>query len=168
VLPTAARSLASPLAPRPDRRSLARLSRRVPTATVRSRRRPVRTVPPTPTSMLVVPPDATVYAIVPRRRPCVGEPCHAFPDHLPCAGEGTTVRQACRAAAARCDGRPSWATPWAAHALCTWAEPTPRAWAKCTVHLGRAWFRPSGSHFKFLFSEYIQFLVNSKICVGFI
>jgi hypothetical protein len=37
-----------------------------------------------------------------------------------------------------------------------------------TVHLGRAWFRPKGTQIVFLFSEYMQFLANLKICVGFI
>jgi hypothetical protein len=50
-------------------------------------------------------------------------------------------RPARQARAARCAHGP--------RALCTWAELMPRAWAKCTVHLGRAWFRPSGSRFKF-------------------
>jgi hypothetical protein len=39
---------------------------------------------------------------------------------------------------------------------------------RATVHLGRAWFRPRGTQIDFLFSEYIQFLTNSKNCVGFI
>jgi hypothetical protein len=145
--PTAARSLASPLVP-PSQ------PRHIPTAAVPSRRRPVRTVPPTPTSTLAVPPDATVYAVVPCRRPRAGEPRHAFPGHLPCAGKGATMRQACRAVATRC--ATVCAAPWVARAASAdaelgyaqvamgraravpWAEPTPRAWAKCIVYLSRA------------------------------
>jgi hypothetical protein len=154
--PTAARSFALPLVP-PSQ------PRHVPTAAVPSRRRPVRTMPPT--STLAVPPDATIYAVVSCRRPRAGEPRHAFPDHLPCAGKGATLRQACRAVAACC--ATVCAAPWAALAASAnaelgyaqvamgraravpWAEPTPRAWAKCTVYLSRAWFRPSGSRSKF-------------------
>jgi hypothetical protein len=43
--------------------------------------------------------------------------------------------------------------PWAAHALCIWAE---RGFGPVTLEL------------VFLFSEYIQILANLKICVGFI
>jgi hypothetical protein len=71
------------------------------------------------------------------------------------------VRQ-CRAAAARCAGRghpgprPAW--PWAvrptwprdAPALCDWVE---------------RGFDPVALGLDFIFSEYIQFLANSKICV---
>jgi hypothetical protein len=37
-----------------------------------------------------------------------------------------------------------------------------------TVQLGRGGFGPVTVELIFLFSEYIQILVNSKICVGFI
>jgi hypothetical protein len=46
---------------------------------------------------------------------------------------------------------PAW--PWAAHALCIWAE---RGFGPVTLEL------------VFLFSDYIQILANLKICVGFI
>jgi hypothetical protein len=46
---------------------------------------------------------------------------------------------------------PTW--PWAARALCNWAE---RGFGLVTLEL------------VFLFSEYIQILANLKICVGFI
>jgi hypothetical protein len=39
---------------------------------------------------------------------------------------------------------------------------------RATMQLGRARFRPSGSRTSFLFSKYIQILVNLKICSGFI
>jgi hypothetical protein len=75
-------------------------------AAVYTVRAPVTTV--LPTSTLAVSPDAAVYAVVPRRRPRAGEPRHAFPDRLPCAGEVTAVGQACRATVARCcTGQPS-------------------------------------------------------------
>jgi hypothetical protein len=51
-----------------------------------------------------------------------GEPRHAFPSRLPCAGEFTAVGQACRATSARCAGPPSWAAPWAACAAPAEAE----------------------------------------------
>jgi hypothetical protein len=91
-------------------------------------------VPPTLTSTLAVSPDAVVYVVVPRRRPRAGEPHHAFPGRLPCAGEVAAIGQACRATAARyaavvrsrrttrCAGRPSWAAPWAACAVPAEAE----------------------------------------------
>jgi hypothetical protein len=50
-----------------------------------------------------------------------------------------------------------WAEPvkcaWATRALCIWAE---------------RGFGPVAADLNFLFSKYIQFLANSKFCVGFI
>jgi hypothetical protein len=73
-------------------------------------------------------------------------------------------RRACGPRALRpTEAAPVW--PWAAHALCAWAEPTPRA---CSTRHCASGFRPRDTQIDFLFSEYIQFLANSKICVGFI
>jgi hypothetical protein len=171
--------LASPLALRPDRRpppdscSSAHLASRtaVPTASHPDRRCPK---PPSPGSNratdadvhVVVPPDAAVYVVVPHRRPHAGEPRHVFPGRLPCAGEGATVRQPCRASAAhcaevrvtRCAGRPrpSWATPawpWAALTGHASAVNTGRARMALgrthAVQLGRARFRPSDTRISF-------------------
>jgi hypothetical protein len=107
--PPLSRSLASPLASRPDRRSPARLASHaaIPTTPCPDRR---CLKPPSPGSNraadadvhVAVPPDAAVYAVAPRCHPRAGEPHHAFPGHLSCVGEGAIVRQACRAAAAHC------------------------------------------------------------------
>jgi hypothetical protein len=103
-------------------------------------------------------------------------PRHAFPGRLPCVGEVTAVVQGC--CATRCTGRPSWArlwavgrarytgrgragSGWAAHALRRPAAPALCHWAV-------GGFGPVAFDYIFIFSEYIQFLLNSKICVGFI
>jgi hypothetical protein len=91
--------------------------------------------------MLSVSPDAAVYAVVLCRRPRAGEPRHAFPGRLLCAGEVTAVGQACRATVVRCAAVRRHtcsrrALRWPAElgralrgrgpcVLCTWAEPTP-------------------------------------------
>jgi hypothetical protein len=74
-------------------------------------------------------------------------------------------------------------SPWSTRAAQAEADPA-RPWAACIVQMGRAgtvdvghallcnWavrgFGPVTVELIFLFSEYIQFLTNSKICVGFI
>jgi hypothetical protein len=103
---------------------------------------PVAAVPPMPTSTLVVPPDAAVYAIVLRHRPHTGEPHHAFPGRLPCAGEVAAARQACRTlghALAVHVGRAN-AVSMSHVPLCYWAE---REFGPVTLDL------------VFLISEYI-------------
>jgi hypothetical protein len=119
-----------------------------------------------------VPPDAAVYA---HELGCVAvhtpvRPRRAFLGRLPCAGEVTAAAQACRATARKlapaelgqavgrvcCAGRGRAGPGWAARvapALCHWAA---------------GGFGPVAFDYIFIFSEYIQFLANSKFCVGFI
>jgi hypothetical protein len=112
-----------------------------------------------------VPPDAAVYAIVLRHRPHTGEPHHAFPGRLPCAGEVAAARQACRTLRR--------AARWPAelgHAL---AVHVGRAKAVSMSHVPLCYwaereFGPVTLDLVFLISEYIQILANLKIRVGFI
>jgi hypothetical protein len=125
---------------------------------------------------LTVPPDATVYAheLVPHRHPRVGEARHDFPGHLPCAGEVADVVQACRAARTLTSaelGQAVGRTRYAGRGRAGpgWAACAAQAGCAGTVELGRARIWPSDIFlYIFIFSEYIQFLANSKICVGFI
>jgi hypothetical protein len=71
--------------------------------------------------------------------------------------------------------RPSWARPWAARAALAEVEPgqaRPRALhrpaAPALCHWAVGGFGLVAFDYIFIFSEYIQFLVNSKICVGFV
>jgi hypothetical protein len=156
------RPLASPLAPRRDRRCPKPPSPGLNCATDAD-------------VHVAVPPDATVYTVVPHRRPRAGEPCHTFPGPLPCAGGGAIVRQA-------------WTGRAGPRALCRPRASTRRTHVAvgraCAVHMGRAdaasvgqaplcnWvergFGPVTLELVFLFSDYIQILANLKMCVGFI
>jgi hypothetical protein len=60
------------------------------------------------------------------------------------------------------------ARPWAACAMQIGRIGTVDVGCTSTVQLGRGGFGPVTVELIFLFSEYIQILVNSKICVGFI
>jgi hypothetical protein len=98
-------------------------------------------------------------------------PRHAFPGRLPCVGEVTATRQACRATARARTlrwPRPSWAGPWAVNAALSEAE---LGQARLRQHCATGPSADSAqSHliYIFIFSEYIQFLANSKKIVGFI
>jgi hypothetical protein len=154
-----------------------------------SRRRPDHLCPKLPSPSLTraadanvhvaVPPDATVYTVVPCRRPRAGEPHHAFPGPLPCAGGGTTVRQAWTGRAGPHRGPPALLRPRLSTGRARVA--VGRA---CAVHVGRADVASVGQaplcnwvergfglvrlELVFLFSDYIQIIANLKICVGFI
>jgi hypothetical protein len=128
---------------------------------------------PTPSSTPTSSCRAAVHAPV--------RPRHAFSGRLSCAGEVTTTVQACRATPrraraartlapvelgqamgrARCAGRGRAGPGWAAHALRRPAVPALCNWAE-------RGFGPVAFDYIFIFSEYIQFFANSKICVGFI
>jgi hypothetical protein len=168
--PCAARPHASPLMPPPQQPLASPLA---PPSRLRASRPPwseaavARTIAVPPRQ-----PRRSPVAVVPRRCPRAGEPPR-FLDRLSCAsGAPPLGRRALRHRARRVHAlrrsRPSgprtqaapapraWAEPvwsWATRALCNWAE------RSCgPVALG----------LDFIFSEYIQFLANSKICVGFI
>jgi hypothetical protein len=138
--------------------------------------------PSTPGSV-AVPPCRSPIAVVPRRRPHAGVPPR-FLGRLPCISGvpllGHRAAPPPCASRARCVGRPSWAT-CAASAEAKWVVHAGRTSAVSTGHarvaMGRApalcdWvmrgFGPVALGLDFIFSKYIQFLANSKNCVGFI
>jgi hypothetical protein len=63
--------------------------------------------------------------------------------------------------------RSNWRKPSPLVLRPNWRKPWPRA-APRTVYLGRAWIRPSCTRLNFINFWFIQFFVNSKICLGFI
>jgi hypothetical protein len=96
--------------------------------------------PPTPTASRRSP--LTPPARTPR--PSCRRPDNACPDH--CDPKPPSPRPS------PCRPDSLAACPWAAHALCNWAERE---------------FDPVALKLIFLFFKYIQILVNLKICVGF-
>jgi hypothetical protein len=160
--PDSARRSPRPSPCRPDRAT-------VLTAAVRSRQR----------SSVAMSPHRSPVAVVPRCRPRAGEPpvsstvsratvgCRCWVVVQRRALRGPTELGRTRCAGRGRVGRASAVSTGRAprdHGLCARVA-VGRAHA---VRLGRAWFRPSGTRIRFIFSEYIQFLANSKICVGFI
>jgi hypothetical protein len=137
-------SAASPLAPRPDHRGL--------TPRCPDRSRPLSPLPPSPVACrrLRAGEPSSPPSPVHRRRVVAGSlssaaaPCAAVRSRrLPCAARTLAPPGRGRGPRQRCARGPCPAWPRAAHALCMWAESTPRAWAPRTVRLGRARIQPS-------------------------
>jgi hypothetical protein len=96
--------------------------------------------------------------------------CSATAGHTPTRARRAVTAPVCARALRRCGPRRSRPARQAvgrarcAHGPSRCYGRGPRA----TVQLVRTRFRPSDSRISFPFSEYIQILVNLKICVGFI
>jgi hypothetical protein len=149
--PDSARRSPRPSPCRPDRAAIL-------TAAVRSRQR----------SSVAVSPRRSPVAVVPRCRPRAGEP------PVSSAISRATVGCRCWVVVQR---RALRGPTELGRASAVSTGRAPRDRGSCArvavgrahaVRLGRARFRPSGTRIRFIFSEYIQFLANSKICVGFI
>jgi hypothetical protein len=90
-------------------------------------------------------------------------PCHAFPGRLPCASEVAVAVQACRATARRAVRTlvPAELGQAVGRARCAGPSRAGPGWAA-------GGFGLVAFDYILIFFEYIQFLANSNICVGFI
>jgi hypothetical protein len=115
-------------------------------------------------------PCRSLIAIVSHRRLRAGELPH-FLGRLPCVGGAPPLGR--RAAPPPCSVAAPAEAKWAVHAGCASTVSTGRAprgrgpRPRCATGPS-AVSGPVALRLDFIFSEYIQFLANSKICVGFI
>jgi hypothetical protein len=142
----------------------------VPTEAVRSRVARTVVVPPRP-------PRRSPVTVAPRRRPGADEPPVSSAVSRAAVGSpcSTAAGRAFTPCAARCAGRSSWVAraapsegnPGRPRVAVGCAPAWPRAAPSLCDYAERD-FGPVALGLDFIFSEYIQFLANSKICVEFI